>query len=194
MSTLGYALLGLLAREPLTGYELTGQLKGRMGPFWGTTHSQVYPELSGLEEEGLATHRTVEQRGRPDKKVYRITDEGLEALKRWITSPVGPRTTRDELVLRAHSAWVADPREAAALFREHERAHRERLLEHEGKREWMEREWGEDVRRVGSPRFGSYAALMRGIIHERGYVEWCCWVADSLERGAGGEDAAEADR
>lgn len=194
MSTLGYALLGLLAREPLSGYELTGQLKGRMGPFWSTTHSQVYPELSRLEEEGLARHRTVEQRERPDKKVYCITDKGLEALRRWVTSPVGPRTTRDELVLRAHSVWVADPREAAALFREHERLHQERLLEYESKQEWMEREWGEDVRRVGSPRFGSYAALRRGMIHERGYVEWCRWVADSLEHEMGGEDTAEAGR
>lgn len=193
MSTLGYALLGLLALEPLTGYELTSQLKGRMGPFWSSTHSQVYPELSKLEEEGLAARRVVEQRQRPDKKVYSITYEGLEALKGWITSPVGPRTTRDELVLRAHSAWVADPREAAALFREHERMHEERLSDYEEKRERMEREWGGDVRRVGSPRFGLYATLKRGIIHERGYVEWCRWVAESLECGAGGEDA-EADR
>ena len=192
MSTLNYALLGLLAREPLTGYELTSQLKGRMGPFWSTTHSQVYPELSRLEEEGLAIHRTVEQRERPDKKVYSITGEGLEALKGWITSPVGARTTRDELVLRAHSAWVADPREAAALFREHERLHQERLSEYESKREWMEREWGEEVRRVDSPRFGSYAALKRGVIHERGYVEWCRWVADSLEQGTASEETAGA--
>ena len=109
-----------------------------------------------------------------------------------MTSPVGPRTTRDELVLRAHSAWVADPRETAALFRGHERLHQERLLEYEGKREWMEREWGEEVRRVDSPRFGSYAALRRGIIHERGYAEWCRWVADSLEQATGSEDVAEA--
>lgn len=194
MSTLGYALLGLLAREPLTGYELTSQLKGRVGSFWSTTHSQVYPELSRLEEEGLATHRAVEQRERPDKKVYSITDEGLAALKGWITSPVGPRTTRDELILRAHNAWVADPLAAAALFREHERLHEERLSDYEEKRERMEREWGEDVRRVDSPRFGSYAALKRGMTHERGYVEWCRWVADSLECGTGGEDAVEADR
>ena len=72
--------------------------------------------------------------------------------------------------------------------------HEERLSGYETKREWMEREWGDDVRRADSPRFGSYAALRRGIIHERGYVEWCRWVADSLERGTGDEDAAEADR
>ena len=184
MSTLGYALLGLLARQSLSGYELTGQIKGRVGPFWSTTHSQVYPELSRLEDEDLVDHRVVQQSGRPDKKVYSITTKGLETLKEWVTSPVEPREIRDELVLRAHNAWVADPREAAAFFREHGRLHEEQLSDYETKRRWMEREWGEDLRRVDSPRFGSYAALHRGIIYERGYVEWCRWIADSLERGA----------
>ncbi len=194
MTTLGYALLGLLAREPLSGYALTSQLKGRIGPFWSTTHSQVYPELSRLENGGLVAHRVVEQSDRPDKKVYSITAEGLKALKEWVTSSVEPRTTRDELVLRAHNAWVADPLEAAIFFREHERLHEERLSDYEIKREWMEREWDEDIRRADSSAFGNYAALRRGIIHERGYVEWCRWVADSLEDGMGGEDDAEADR
>ena len=170
MSTLGYALLGLLARQSLSGYELTGQIKGRVGPFWSTTHSQVYPELSRLEDEDLVDHRVVQQSGRPDKKVYSITTKGLETLKEWVTSPVEPREIRDELVLRAHNAWVADPREAAAFFREHGRLHEEQLSDYETKRRWMEREWGEDLRRVDSPRFGSYAALHRGIIYERGYV------------------------
>ena len=115
-------------------------------------------------------------------------------MKGWLTCPVAPRPTRDELVLRAHTAWVADPREAAALFREHGRLHEERLSDYEAKRQWMEREWGEDLSRADSPRFGSYAALRRGMIYERGYVEWCRWVADSLERGAGGEGGAEANR
>lgn len=43
MHALGYALLGLLAREPQSGYELTSQIKERVGPFWSTSHSQVYP-------------------------------------------------------------------------------------------------------------------------------------------------------
>ena len=47
----------------------------------------------------------------------------------------------------------------------------------------MEREWGDDIGLPGSPRFASYAALRRGILNERGYVEWCGWVVDRLEAG-----------
>lgn len=186
--------MGLLCREPLTGYAVAGRMRARVGSFWEAHHSQIYPELARLEEGGFVTHRVVEQRERPDKKIYEITAAGLDALRRWVTEPPTPRAVRDELVLKAYSVWLAEPKEVLVLFREEQRRHEERLLEYERLGSWMEEEWGEDVRRVGSPRFASYAALRRGVLNERGYVEWCRWVADSVEHSTGGEDAAEADR
>ena len=183
---LGYALLGLLARESLSGYDLAGRMRERVGFFWQARHSQIYPELARLEGEGMVVHRVVEQRDRPDKKVYEITDAGLEALREWVTAPVKPRATRDEMVLKAYSVWLADPEKAVALFREQQRLHEEQLLRYEEIEAWMEEEWGEELGLPGSPRFASYAALRRGIIHERGYAEWCGWVADRLEKGGVG--------
>lgn len=184
MSALGYALLGLLARESLTGYELTSRIRERVGPFWSTSHSQVYPALARLEAAGLVTHQVVPQSDRPDKKVHAITAQGLAALTRWVTTPVAPRSARDELVLRAYCMWVADPVETAALFREHARLHEERLAAYERKGAAMEREWATDLDRIDSPRFASYAAVRRGIGHEREYAAWCRWVAVRLEAGA----------
>jgi DNA-binding PadR family transcriptional regulator len=183
MTVLGYAILGLLSREELSGYDVAGRMRARVGHFWEARHSQIYPELARLEEGGLVTHRVVEQRDRPDKKVYRITPSGLEALKKWVTEPPAPRPARDELVLKAYSLWLAEPGVAIALFRDQERRHEERLLEYEGIRAWMEKEWGEEVLRTNSPPFASYAALQRGIIYERGYAEWCRWVAERLTEG-----------
>jgi DNA-binding PadR family transcriptional regulator len=184
-TTLGYAILGLLSREELSGYDLTSRMKARVGFFWEAGHSQIYPELARLEERGLVTHHVVEQRDRPDKKVFEITDEGLDTLKEWVTEPPKPRAARDELVLKAYSLWLAEPEKAIALFRDEERRHEEQFLEYERIKAWMEKEWGKDVLRTDSPRFASYAALQRGIIHERGSAEWCRWVADRL-RGGGG--------
>lgn len=183
-TTLGYAILGLLAREPLSGYDLTSRMRAPVGFFWQARHSQVYPELARLEEGGLVTHRVVEQRDRPDKKVYSITDAGLDALKEWVTEPVAPRAVRDELVLKAYSMWLADSEKALALFREQERRHEDRLLEYEKTRAWIEKEWGKDITRTHSPLFASYAALQRGILYERGYVDWCRWVVEWLEKPA----------
>jgi len=181
MTTLGYAILGLLSREDLSGYDLTQRMKGPVGYFWSARHSQIYPELARLEDGGYVTHRVIEQRERPDKKVYEITDGGLEVLKSWVTQPPMPRPTRDELTLKTYSVWLADPEEATGLYRDEELRHEEQLAHYEGIRGWMEREWGEDLTRTDSPEFASYATLMRGISYEREYAEWCRWMADSIE-------------
>jgi DNA-binding PadR family transcriptional regulator len=181
MTTLGYAILGLLSREDLSGYDLTQRMKARVGYFWSARHSQIYPELARLEDGGYVTHSVVEQRERPDKKIYEITDEGLEALKSWVTQPPEPRPTRDELTLKTYSIWLADPEEATRLLREEELRHEEQLAHYEEIRVWMEGEWRDDLTRTDSPEFASYATLRRGISYEREYAEWCRWMADSIE-------------
>jgi DNA-binding PadR family transcriptional regulator len=190
---LGYAILSLLSRESLTGYDVAGRMRARVSFFWEARHGQIYPELARLEERGLVFHQLVEQSERPDKKVYEITSAGLSTLKDWLTEPPTPRAVRDELVLKAYSVWLAEPEKALTLFRNEQHRHEERLLEYEQIETWMQEEWGEDLRRVGSPSFASYAALRRGILNERGYIEWCRWIADSLEHDMGREDAG-ADR
>ena len=183
MTTLGYAILGLLSRENLSGYDLTQRMKGPVGYFWSARHSQIYPELARLEDGGYVTHSVIEQKERPDKKVYEITEEGLEALKSWVTQPPMPRPTRDELTLKTYSVWLADPEEATRLYREEELRHEEQLAHYEEIRAWMEREWRGDLARTESSEFASYATLMRGIGYEREYAEWCRWMADSIEGG-----------
>jgi DNA-binding PadR family transcriptional regulator len=184
LGTLGYAILGLLAREELSGYDLRRRMEGRVSFFWEARHSQIYPELARLEERGLVTHKVVEQQERPDKKVYEITAAGLEALREWVTEPPVARAVKDELVLKAYSVWLADHGKAILLFRDQERLHERKLRRYEEIGAWMEGEWDEDLDEPGSPHFASYAALRRGIIQERGYAKWCRWVADRLEADA----------
>jgi PadR family transcriptional regulator AphA len=187
---LRYVLLGLLAREPLSGYDLKLRMERRVENFWSARHSQIYPELARLEEGGYVTHRVVEQKDRPDKKVYEVTDAGFEVLREWVTEPPSPlRTGRDELVLKAYSVWLAEPEGAVALFREQQRLHEEQLLRYEEIGAWMAEEWSEDLHRIDSPRFASYAALQRGIGYERGYADWCAWVVEQLEKGVAGESS-----
>jgi DNA-binding PadR family transcriptional regulator len=183
-TTLGYAILGLLAREPLSGYDLASRTRERLGFFWQARHSQIYPELARMEESGLVSHQVVEQQDRPDKKVYSATEVGLDTLKAWVAEPPAPRAVRDELVLKAYSIWLVDPERALALFREQERQHRERLARYEEIEAWMQKEWGRDLEQIDSPRFASYATLQRGKGYEREYAEWCGWLADLLEKDA----------
>ena len=116
-------------------------MAGRVGYFWSARHSQIYPELAKLEDGGYVTHSVVEQRERPDKKVYEITAEGLDALQEWVTRPPVPRPTRDELTLKTYSVWLADEENAVRLFREEELRHEEQLAHYEKLKDWMEGEW-----------------------------------------------------
>ena len=191
MTTLGYAILGLLSREDLSGYDLTQRMAGRVGYFWSARHSQIYPELARLEEGGYVTHIVVEQKERPDKKVYRITAGGLDALKEWVIKPPVPRPVRDELTLKAYSVWLADKEEAMRLFREEEDRHEEQLSHYEELRAWMEEEWRAEITRVDSPEYATYATLRRGIGYEREYSEWCRWMADAIGRQEASEEQAK---
>ncbi|MDQ3842337.1 MAG: PadR family transcriptional regulator [Actinomycetota bacterium] len=53
-------------------------MERRVGNFWSARHSQIYLELARLEEGGYVTHQVVEQKDRPNKKVYQLTDTGFE--------------------------------------------------------------------------------------------------------------------
>lgn len=179
-TTLGFALLGLLAREPLSGYDLAQRLRGRIGFFWQARHSQIYPELARLEAAGAVAHAVVAQQQRPDKKVYSITETGRTVLRAWVTAPVVPSPPRDELVLKAYSLWLAEPEPAIALFREHERTHAARLADYEDLRDSLAETFGNEWRHPRSAGFAVRCALERGIGYEREYATWCGWVADEL--------------
>src|SRR5690348_4827029 len=99
ISTLGYALLGLLGIEALSGYDLSRQLVQPISYFWSAQRSHIYPELARLEARGLVTHERIEQLERPDKKVYTLTAAGRHAVSEWITRPPEPSASRDALVL-----------------------------------------------------------------------------------------------
>lgn len=179
-------MLGLLARHSLSGYDLTRRMREQVGFFWEARHSQIYPELARLEGRGLVAHELVEQRERPDKKVYSILPAGEDALREWVCGPLRERPVRDELVLKAYSLWTVDPAAAAGLFREQERRHAEQLREYREIEEWMKQTAGEELANVNSRWFASYATLRRGIGYEIELVEWCRWLAGELEGSPAG--------
>lgn len=186
MITLSYALLGLLARQPLSGYDLAQYMKKRVAPIWSALPSQIYPELARLEKQGMVTHHVVEQQDyRPDKKVYEITEAGRKALRQWVTEPTPVAAVRDEFVLKAYSLWLAEPEEAIPHFREQEHLHRQQLAQHEETLERLQHEWGSALEQKDSPLFGSSLALHYGIAYERSYANWCQWAINELEQHKG---------
>jgi DNA-binding PadR family transcriptional regulator len=182
LNTLGYALLGILARGDGSGYDIAQGLKDPVAFFWHAQHSQIYPELAKLEVSKLVQHTLIEQSERPDKKVYRLTPKGKKVLKTWLEAATDVPKHRDELVLKAYTIWLSDPQTAAQLMQDHAQVHADRLKDFEGRLERLHSKAGTDTIRLDSPWFGILAVLKRGIGFEREYLEWCEWMLRCLSK------------
>ena len=75
--------LAVLSRRDATGYEIRKQFaKGPFAHFQKASLGAIYPALTRAAEEGLVTVTEEAQDGRPDKKVYSLTEAGKAALRR----------------------------------------------------------------------------------------------------------------
>ncbi|GAB2774927.1 PadR family transcriptional regulator [Streptomyces chlorus] len=95
------SLLALLARGPAHGYELKQGLEQLLGSAYPQPNvGQIYVTLGRLEKSGLIEGEDVEQAGRPNKKVYHLTDAGREALRAWYEETADEPRVRDEFFMK----------------------------------------------------------------------------------------------
>ena len=117
-----HAVLALLADEPAHGYEIKRALEERFGTVVAPLNAgQVYMTLQRLQRDALVADDAVAQDGRPDKRVYRLTEAGRDALFAWLGRPSAPTKLRDDFFMKlvlAHHTGLADP--AALIERQRE--------------------------------------------------------------------------
>ncbi len=98
---LKYALLGFLNYRPMSGYDIEHWMEASTGHFWHAKISQVYTTLKQVEEQGLVKSHIEPQDGRPDRRVYMLTDAGRAVLTEWLATPiVEPEMKKDSLLLK----------------------------------------------------------------------------------------------
>ncbi len=99
--SLQYAILGLLKYKAMSGYDLKAVFDNSINFFWSAKLSQIYRELGSLEAKGYVSSVIEAQEKRPDRKVYSITEEGIQALTSWLQSfpPVLSVPLRDEFIV-----------------------------------------------------------------------------------------------
>jgi PadR family transcriptional regulator AphA len=142
--SLRFALLGLLAVEPRSGYDLKRAIDRSTYFIWNATGPQIYNTLHKLREEGYITSEARAQKGRPDKQVHTITARGRSVLKQFMSEPIRTSVTRDEVLLRiffgnfASKATIRRELEAYLERIRRERAYMEateaRIVSHPGRR------------------------------------------------------------
>ncbi|MEY9933540.1 DNA-binding PadR family transcriptional regulator [Catenulispora sp. GP43] len=109
--SLRHGLLGLLAEGPASGYDLARRFSEALGSVWPAQHPQIYSELARLESAGLIE---VESTGPRRRKAYRITDEGLAEVRRWLAAAEVDHTFRMETLFRAYFFWLMEPEDLKA--------------------------------------------------------------------------------
>ncbi len=110
LTTSSYAVLGLLAIKPWTGYELTQQATRSLRFAWPKSERLLYAEPKKLVEHGLASARQ-ESVGQRNRTLYTITSRGRSALAAWMATEPQPPVLEAEALLRllfAENGTTAD--------------------------------------------------------------------------------------
>ena len=140
--SLRYSILGLLARTPSTGYELTQMFDRSLRTSWHASHSQIYPELAKLEHAGLVE---VVGRGPRRSKTYGLTNPGREELRRWLVEAEPDRAQRNESSVRLFLTNLLDATDRRTAY-ERDLSHVEKELEElKGVRRQLQDEGGAEV-------------------------------------------------
>ena len=99
MTTTSYAVLAQVAVRPWSTYELAQQRVRYFRYVWPRAESAIYREVKRLSSMRLIEGRT-EYTGKRARTVYSITDEGTEALRAWLGTPISPFSMDFEAMLR----------------------------------------------------------------------------------------------
>jgi DNA-binding PadR family transcriptional regulator len=172
-----------LCEQSGSGYELSRRFDRSIGYFWAATHQQIYRTLRSMEDDGWVRVTPVVQQGRPDKKVYTVSDAGLAEMARWIAEPLSGRgssvadnRTRD-IAIKVRGAVYGDVEavraQVAAL-----RAERAELLDtYRG----FEKRQFPDPSALSGSALHQYLVLRGGIRAEESAIEWLDEVAAALK-------------
>jgi DNA-binding PadR family transcriptional regulator len=95
-----FAILGLLAHGPRSGYDIRQEVRLSLAHFWNESVGHIYPMLRRLHGKGLVSRVTESTPGKPDRHVYSITEEGLAELTHWLAEPIEPAPPRLEILLK----------------------------------------------------------------------------------------------
>ena len=81
--------------KDVSGYQLRAFIEESTAYLYRAHLSQIYPALKRLHDDGLVTCFVQERTGKPDLKLYRITDEGIAVAEEWLSSAPEFDSTRE---------------------------------------------------------------------------------------------------
>ena len=155
----------------MSGYEMTKAFDSSLIFVWSAQHSQIYPELARMHEEGLVDLEDAP--GPRGRKTYRITSAGMEELRRWLTRTEPRRADRSDAFLRLFFLWLLPADEAEAFLRGEIEWHSKGLAEYEA----ILANW-----RSPEPSWGK-VPLELGLRYKRTMIDYFEWAIGEVRAG-----------
>lgn len=153
--TLRFIILGLLGARSMSGYDIKRAFDRSLATYWNAGNSQIYTTLKSLAARGLVSSELVHQEGRPNRRVYSLTERGRAELDAWLAEDVPTRFTKDEFLTKLF--FCGQTSDEVAL--RHLEEHRTALLAQLGEMERALRDFGSRPSR--RPRLLEYQMLVR---------------------------------
>ncbi|GHC52453.1 PadR family transcriptional regulator [Streptomyces flavofungini] len=184
---LRHAVLAALLDGEFSGYQLAKGFDIGVANFWHALPQQLYAELTRLEGDGLVSGREVVQDGRPNKRMFRVTDAGVTELQRFATAPAKPSFIRDDLLVKVQAVDGVDATPVIAQLQERA-AVAEAKVEVLGKLlRRLRGDVDEEEFLLTGQRIGPYLTCQRGLAFESETRAWCLRAAELLvRRGSAG--------
>ncbi|MEY9844695.1 PadR family transcriptional regulator [Streptacidiphilus sp. MAP5-3] len=184
------AIMSALLDGEASGYDLAKAFDASVANFWMATPQQLYRELDRMEAEGLVQARVVEQRGRPNKRLFSLTGDGRAALRAFTAEAPRPSAIRDELLVKVHAVDAGDADAVRAALRERAAWAEAKIARYERlQARLLDGRFEEEYLAAADP-VGPYLTLMRGLMFERENLRWCEQALAVLERRAAPADVA----
>ncbi|HSN69881.1 MAG TPA: PadR family transcriptional regulator [Steroidobacteraceae bacterium] len=121
--------LGLLTFGEASGYDLKKHFEESFEHFFSAGYGSIYPALAALADEGLVSCREISQDGKPDRKVYRITEAGRARLESTLGATAPGHKLRSEFLATIYFAHLVSPDRLEAILN-HRLAELDRMLGH----------------------------------------------------------------
>ncbi|MFQ6793091.1 MAG: PadR family transcriptional regulator [Thomasclavelia sp.] len=168
MRTLKYAILGLLMRKTMSGYDLNKEFNTALTEFWSAKHSQIYPELKKLLAENLVEYHVEISGDVLEKKIYNITEKGKQEFLNWLNRDdmIDP-TPKDVFRLRMYFSENLKDEEVLKLLDSQINQHQNKLAHLEDVNNSFEK-----IPQKGTYEFTDYIVLQSAIMRENNYIQW----------------------
>lgn len=146
--------------------------------FLVATHQQIYRTLKKLHSEGLVSFESVSQDGRPDKKLYTISESGRKVLADWAMSPTPLQPLHSDLGVKLRAAEFGDLAAIIGELKAHRDEHLAQLQLYRG----FADDYYPAPETLTGRKLHQYLVLRGGIRQEEGFIDWCDEVIVALER------------